>query len=160
MSSFKTLSGIPEELFLEFMKEALVPVETLIDRVSNLANISAFLFDWLDSVNWVGFYLYEDGKLKLGPFQGEPACQAIENGRGVCGRALMEKRYFNVPDVSLFPGHIACSDKSKSELVYPILREDMSVIGVIDIDSPILSRFSEDDVRLLQRVSEIVKSFF
>ena len=123
--------------------------------VANLSNISALLYSYIDSINWVGFYLLEGDSLVLGPFQGEPACMIIKVGRGVCGTAAKEKHVINVPDVSKFPGHIACSSKSKSELVVPIIAND-SLIGVIDIDSPVLNRFSKEDEELVVRVAQIV----
>lgn len=136
-------------------------LEALIDgvphRIANLANASALLYETLDDLNWAGFYWMEDGKLVLGPFQGKPACIEIAVGRGVCGTAVQENRTQLVPDVHRFPGHIACDSASNSEIVVPI-RKDGIVIGVLDIDSPSLGRFTEDDrggleafVRILER---------
>lgn len=126
-------------------------------RIANLANASALLYDALDDLNWAGFYWMEDGKLVLGPFQGKPACIEIAVGRGVCGTAVQENRTQLVADVHRFPGHIACDSASNSEIVVPI-RKDESVVGVLDIDSPSLGRFTEEDragleafVRILER---------
>ena len=111
---------------------------------ANLANISALLYTSLESINWAGFYLSEGEKLILGPFQGNPACVEIPYGKGVCGTAAAADSVQLVPDVHAFPGHIACDSASRSEIVIPIHKND-KVIGVLDIDSPVLSRFSEED---------------
>ena len=112
--------------------------------VANLANVSALIFASMDELNWAGFYLAEGGTLVLGPFQGRPACIEIPLGRGVCGTAAKEDRTQLVPDVHLFPGHIACDCASRSEIVVPLHREG-KVVGVLDIDSPTEGRFSESD---------------
>lgn len=111
---------------------------------ANLANISALLYTSLENINWAGFYLSECEKLILGPFQGNPACVEIPYGKGVCGTAAAADSVQLVPDVHAFPGHIACDSASLSEIVIPIHKND-NVIGVLDIDSPVLSRFSEED---------------
>lgn len=112
--------------------------------VSNLANASALLWEALPDINWAGFYILEGNTLVLGPFQGKTACIEIPVGRGVCGTAVEENTTLLVPDVHRFPGHIACDCASNSEIVIP-LRRDGKVIGVMDIDSPLLSRFTERD---------------
>ncbi len=112
--------------------------------VTNLANASALLFSSLEGLNWAGFYLMQDGKLILGPFQGKTACTEIAVGKGVCGTAVLENRTLRVPDVHEFPGHIACDSASNSEIVIP-LRKNGEIIGVLDIDSPLFDRFSEED---------------
>ena len=109
-----------------------------------LANASALLWQSMDALNWAGFYLMRGGKLVLGPFQGKTACTEIAVGRGVCGTAVRTAQTQRVEDVHLFPGHIACDCASNSEIVVPIRCGD-TVIGVLDIDSPVLSRFSEED---------------
>ena len=114
------------------------------DQIANLSNASALLNVFLSDINWVGFYLLKDGELVLGPFQGLPACVRIPIGRGVCGTAVAEKTTMLVEDVHAFPGHIACDAASNSEIVIPLVKND-EVIGVLDIDSPIKNRFSEDD---------------
>ena len=112
--------------------------------IANLANISALLFHSLKDINWAGFYLASDKKLVLGPFQGNTACIEIPFGKGVCGTAAETNETQLVPDVHLFPGHIACDSASRSEIVVP-LHKDGEVVGVLDIDSPLPDRFSEDD---------------
>jgi GAF domain-containing protein len=113
-------------------------------KIANLANASALLWEHLDCVNWAGFYMMEDGALVLGPFQGKTACIRIPVGKGVCGTAVAENTTQLVPDVHLFPGHIACDCASNSEIVVPI-RKGGEVIGVLDIDSPVKNRFTEAD---------------
>lgn len=113
-------------------------------KIANLANASALLWAHLDAINWAGFYLMEDGALVLGPFQGKTACIRIPVGKGVCGTAVAENATQRVADVHRFPGHIACDCASNSEIVVPI-RKNGDVIGVLDIDSPILNRFTEED---------------
>ena len=112
--------------------------------IANLANASAVLNEALTDINWVGFYLVQDGKLVLGPFQGKTACILIPVGRGVCGTAVAEDRTQLVPDVHQFPGHIACDCASNSEIVVPI-HVNGDIWGVLDIDSPHFGRFSEAD---------------
>ena len=112
--------------------------------ISNLANASALLWQELDKLNWAGFYLMENGTLVLGPFQGKPACIEIPVGKGVCGTAVAEQKTQLVPDVHQFPGHIACDSASNSEIVIPIYKNG-EIFGVLDIDSPYLNRFTEED---------------
>ena len=113
-------------------------------KTANLANASALLWEHLDRINWAGFYLMKDGMLVLGPFQGKPACIRIPVGRGVCGTAVETKEIQLVYDVHCFPGHIACDAASNSEIVIPLIRNG-EVLGVLDIDSPIVGRFDEED---------------
>lgn len=113
-------------------------------RIANLANAAALLYHTLDDLNWAGFYLLENDTLVLGPFQGKPACIEIPVGRGVCGTAMAEGRTQLVRDVHQFPGHIACDSASNSEIVVPI-RADGIIVGVLDIDSPNIGRFTEED---------------
>lgn len=124
--------------------------------IANLANISALLYTTLDDINWVGFYLLEKEKLILGPFQGNPACIEIPLGKGVCGTAAAENRTQLVPDVHQFPGHIACDSASRSEIVIPI-HKDGKVFGVLDIDSPSLSRFTEEDQSGLGKLVSVLE---
>ncbi|MDA1886272.1 GAF domain-containing protein [Bacillus cereus group sp. BY105LC] len=121
--------------------------------VANLSNASALLNQFLDCVNWVGFYVTEGNQLVLGPFQGMPACVRIPFGRGVCGVAAETKTTQLVADVHQFPGHIACDSASNSEIVVPIIK-DGNVIGVLDIDSPEKNRFDEVDQRYLEKFVE------
>lgn len=113
-------------------------------RTANLANAAALLYHGMDGLNWVGFYLLENDTLVLGPFQGKPACIEIPVGRGVCGAAVAESRTQLVRDVHQFPGHIACDSASNSEIVVPI-RADGAIVGVLDLDSPNIGRFIEED---------------
>ena len=125
-------------------------------RTANLANASALLYDALADLNWAGFYLMEGGKLVLGPFQGKIACVEIEVGKGVCGTAVARNDTIRVEDVHQFPGHIACDCASNSEIVVPI-RKRGQVIGVLDIDSPLLSRFSPEDQAGLEAFVKILE---
>lgn len=125
-------------------------------RIANLANASALLYYSLPDLNWVGFYFMEDGVLVLGPFQGKPACIRIPVGKGVCGTAALKKETQLVPDVHLFPGHIACDSASASEIVIP-LHKGGEVIGVLDIDSPIIGRFTEEDRKGLETIAKILE---
>jgi L-methionine (R)-S-oxide reductase len=115
------------------------------DPVANMANIAALLWDSLPELNWAGFYRNIDEELVLGPFQGRPACIRIPFGKGVCGTAAATLQPQRIDDVNAFPGHIACDSASASELVVPIIREGR-LIGVIDLDSPRLARFDEEDL--------------
>lgn len=122
--------------------DALLTGET--DRIANLSNASALLNQFLTNINWVGFYILHENELVLGPFQGLPACVRIPTGRGVCGTAVARRETIVVKDVHEFPGHIACDAASQSEIVIPLIKSG-EVIGVLDIDSPIVNRFSKDD---------------
>ncbi len=127
-------------------------------RTANLANASALIFNTLDDLNWAGFYLMEDGKLVLNAFQGKPACIEIAVGRGVCGTAVAERKTQLVRDVHAFPGHIACDSASNSEIVVPLFDKEGSVIGVLDIDSPMLARFDEFDRIGLEKFAKIIEN--
>lgn len=131
-------------------------VDPTLPLVSNLANISAILFE-LEDVNWAGFYLSNKDYLYLGPFQGEVACTKIPFSKGVCGYAYSSKDTVIVDNVNEFKGHIACSTKSKSEIVTPIFK-DNEVIGVIDIDSPIYSRFTKEEQELFEEISKLIEN--
>ena len=119
-------------------------IEGIPYTMTNLANASALLNEKLDGINWVGFYTIKDGRLVLGPFQGKVACTIIPMGKGVCGTAAEKDSTQVVPDVHKFPGHIACDSASNSEIVIPMHRSG-TVFGVLDIDSPLFSRFDEND---------------
>lgn len=128
------------------------------NSIGVLANVSAALHDaFPENFFWVGFYLVKDGELQLGPFQGPVACFRIKYGRGVCGTAWVEKRTIIVPDVEQFPGHIACSSLSRSEIVVPIFDKNQEVVGVIDIDSTRLNTFDDIDRSYLERVALMVE---
>ncbi len=124
------------------------------DFVANAAQFSAFLFNQVDDLNWAGLYLNRNEELVLGPFQGQVACVRIPFGRGVCGAAAASRETQRVEDVHAFPGHIACDSASNSELVIPLLK-DGKLIGVLDLDSPRLARFSEADQQGLEQLAAI-----
>ena len=120
------------------------------------ANLSALIYDSLENLNWAGFYLMREGELQLGPFQGKVACTRIPVGKGVCGTAVAKNEIIRVEDVHLFPGHIACDSASESEIVIPI-HKNGEVIGVLDIDSPVKNRFSEEDEKGLSEIVSIIE---
>lgn len=124
--------------------------------IPNLANASALLWQMLPDLNWVGFYLMEDGALYLGPFQGKTACIRISLGQGVCGTAAQKDQVLRVDDVHEFEGHIACDSTSNSEVVLPI-HDGNDVIAVLDIDSPLVGRFSEEDEEGLKEVVKVLE---
>lgn len=126
-------------------------------RTANLANAAALLYHTLDGLNWAGFYLLEGSTLVLGPFQGKPACIEIPLDRGVCGTAAAEDRTQLVGDVHQFPGHIACDSASNAEIVVPIHAEG-KVVGVLDLDSPRIGRFTQDDLAGLEEFVRILEA--
>lgn len=121
--------------------------------ISNLSNLTAALKQTFDKISWVGFYIFEDRKLYLGPFQGKVACTSIEPGKGICGTAAANKESIIVADVNKFPGHIVCDTDSKSEIVVPILNKNGSLYGVLDLDSTEYSAFDEIDKQYLEEIS-------
>ena len=123
--------------------------EITADYLPLLANASALLNEAMDGINWVGFYLARGDELILGPFQGKVACMRIAMGKGVCGTSLRDRRTIRVPDVHAFAGHIACDAASRSEIVIPLFK-DGDVKALLDIDSPYLDRFSEEDQEILE----------
>jgi len=125
------------------------------DGLANSANMAALLYELLPDLNWAGFYFLRGDELVLGPFQGRVACVRIALGRGVCGSAARERRTLVVPDVHAFPGHIACDARSRSEIVVPLLDGDQ-LLGVLDLDSPLDSRFDEDDARGLETAVQLL----
>ena len=131
--------------------------EVSADPIPVMANVSSLLYHSMKDVNWAGFYLVKDGALLLGPFQGKVACVKIEKGKGVCGTAWAEDRLQLVPDVHAFPGHIACDGASKSEIVVPLHR-GKAVFAVLDIDSPLPARFSEDDAAGLTSLAKALEA--
>jgi L-methionine (R)-S-oxide reductase len=124
------------------------------DLVANGANFSALVFQSLPDINWAGFYFVKDGELVLGPFQGQPACVRIRVGQGVCGAAAAKRETVIVPNVHEFPGHIACDSASNSEIVVPIVRGS-DLFGVLDVDSPSVGRFDDQDAEGLRRLVRI-----
>lgn len=137
----------------KFYKIMLVRLEGLLssetDWLANISNAAALLYANLQDINWSGFYFMKKDELVLGPFQGKSACTRIKPGKGVCGAAVAERKTQLVPDVHLFPGHIACDSASNSEVVVPLIK-DGTLYGVLDIDSPIKNRFDELDTKYLQ----------
>lgn len=140
-------------------EETLLGLRGLVEGVpqplANLANAAALLWQALPDINWVGFYLLDEGALCLGPFMGKPACVRIAPGRGVCGAALAQNETLVVPDVHAFPGHIACDAASQAEIVVP-LRLVGRPIGVLDVDSETPGRFTQDDQALLEAVAALL----
>ena len=142
-------------------EQAAAQISSLVEgvpyEVANLANASALLWQEMPDINWVGFYKMTDGALVLGPFQGKPACIRIPVGRGVCGTAVAKDEIQLVYDVHEFPGHIACDSASNSEIVVPI-HKGGEVVAVLDIDSPLYNRFSEEDVAGLSAIAYILSN--
>ncbi len=128
------------------------------DVIANLSNASALLNQFLDNINWVGFYIWKEDELVLGPFQGLPACVRIKSGKGVCGTAISEIKTQLVADVNQFPGHIACDAASQSEIVVPILK-DGEIFGVLDIDSPTTNRFDGIDQKYLEQFVQTLEKY-
>lgn len=151
-------SSSPDKLYPLLVQQLQAITDNVPHKIANLANTSALLWEALDDLNWVGFYLLEGDTLILGPFQGKVACIEIPMGRGVCGTAAARGETVRVEDVHAFPGHIACDSASNSEIVIPLFR-DGEVVGVLDIDSPILARFTPDDQIGLEAVARVIETF-
>lgn len=153
----------------EFYREIIMQCKALCEgepnRIANLANISAILYERLDDINWAGFYMMEPNlandaqELVLGPFQGKAACVRIPVGRGVCGTAVSEQKTQLIEDVHQFEGHIACDAASNSEVVVPIL-VDTKVVAVLDIDSPSIGRFDQEDASGLEQLVEMIQTIW
>ena len=143
--------------YKELNRQLAALIQDVPYEVANLANASALLWEFLPDINWAGFYKMEDGALVLGPFQGKPACIRIPVGRGVCGTAVRENKTQLVADVHQFPGHIACDCASNSEIVIPI-HKGGEIWGVLDIDSPLFGRFTQEDQAGLQEFVKILES--
>jgi GAF domain-containing protein len=155
-----TLGGLPADksaAYVELAQALRALLEGERDLVANAANMAALLFWSLPDLNWAGFYLVEAerGDLLLGPFQGKPACVRIPVGRGVCGTSAARRTTVVVPDVHAFPGHIACDSASNSEIVVPVIR-DGTLLGVLDLDSPLHARFDAADARGLEALVRIL----
>lgn len=156
MHETRIAAGLPKaELYRELARELAALLAGEPDLIANLANTSALLFQSLPDLNWAGFYLLKDGELVVGPFQGKPACVRIPMGKGVCGTAALRRASVIVRDVNQFPGHIACDTASNSEIVVPLLRSG-ELLGVLDIDSPLLERFDEEDRAGLEQLVAIL----
>ena len=147
-------TGTKEEQYTSLLPQIKGLLQGEADLIANLANVTAALkeqFQWL----WVGFYLVKENELVLAPFQGPVACTRIKKGRGVCGTSWAEAKTLIVPDVEKFPGHIACSSLSKSEIVVPLIKNG-EVMGVLDIDSTELNSFDETDQLYLQQIVQLI----
>jgi GAF domain-containing protein len=146
--------GDPEAAYGELARDlgALLGGER--DLIANAANTAALIYHALPRLNWAGFYLYKSGELVLGPFQGKPACVRIALGKGVCGTAAARRETVLVEDVHAFPGHIACDSASNSEVVIPLVKGN-DLLGVLDLDSPDLTRFTAVDARGLERLAKV-----
>ena len=148
------ITGTKEDQYLALLPQIKGLLEGEPDLVANLANVTAALkeqFNWL----WVGFYLVKHDELVLGPFQGPVACTRIKKGRGVCGKSWEDKKTLIVPDVSIFPGHIACSSLSRSEIVIPVFKKE-EVIAILDVDSEALDHFDETDQKYLEEIVKLI----
>lgn len=157
MFEVKEYSGNKVEDYELLLKQLTALIEDEDDDVSLLSNVSALLNQFLDNINWVGFYIWKQDELVLGPFQGLPACTRISYGKGVCGTSFKEEKTIRVPDVLKFPGHIVCDAASKSEIVIPMVVKGKGY-GVLDIDSPILDRFDDVDQTYLEKFVNILES--
>ena len=146
------LSGSKPEQYAQLLEQARALMHGERDRIANAANLSALLWHALPGLNWCGFYLYDGTELVVGPFQGLPACIRIPLDKGVCGAAARTRATQVVRDVNAFEGHIACDSASQSECVVPLAANDGTLLGVLDLDSPHLSRFDEDDARGLEAI--------
>jgi L-methionine (R)-S-oxide reductase len=146
-----------QQQYQELAKQVASLVDGEHDIVANMANISSLLYWSLSEVNWAGFYLLKDEQLVLGPFHGQPACIRIPIGKGVCGTAVAQRKAQLVYDVHDFAGHIACDAASNSEVVIPIYQQDR-IIAVLDIDSPTVGRFDQDDLQGLQLIVDSFES--
>lgn len=155
MLTFDVRDGCKAELYydLKLAMDAITRDEP--DPIANMANAAALIWEYLPDINWAGFYRMIDGQLVLGPFQGKAACIRIALGAGVCGTAAATGDTQLVRDVHAFPGHIACDSASESELVVPIFHDGV-VIAVLDIDSPILARFDEEDAAGCEALAELL----
>jgi len=154
--NLKNLSVEEKYKLMHLLVESQLQTEN--DFIANLSNISAIIKSGLLDSNWVGFYLYKDGQLVLGPFQGLPACCRIDIGSGVCGNAAQLKKTLRVDNVHNFEGHIACDSASNSELVIPIIKDE-KLIGVLDIDSPKFNGFSDLDQKYLESIVETIVKY-
>jgi GAF domain-containing protein len=149
-----TLSGGKAEQYQQLIAQCQALLHGERHRIANAANLSALLFNSLPDLNWLGFYFLERGELVVGPFQGLPACVRIALGKGVCGTAAISRETQLVLDVHAFEGHIACDSASQSELVVPLIQNG-ALIGVLDIDSPLLNRFDAADKAAFEEIAEL-----
>ncbi|MED4453202.1 GAF domain-containing protein [Metabacillus fastidiosus] len=155
MFNVENYTGDKQNNYDSAIKQLKALLDGIEDRIANLANTAAFLNHFLDDINWVGFYLFKDNQLILGPFQGLPACVEIPLNKGVCGTAAANKETLRIANVHEFPGHIACDAASNSEIVIPIVKEKQ-LIGVLDIDSPVFDRFDKMDEENLEKIVQLL----
>lgn len=150
-----------EDKYLNLIKQAGELLSITKDLTANMANLSALVYQNISGLNWAGFYLLKEYKLVLGPFQGKPACVLIALGKGVCGTAAQQGKTVIVEDVHKFKGHIACDSASNSEIVVPLFTPEGKLYGVMDIDSPLLSRFGDNEKHLFETLAQTLteKSF-
>lgn len=158
MFTVEMYKGTKEEKYSLVQKQLRALLEGETNQIANLSNASSLLNQFLDQTNWVGFYLNDNEELVLGPFQGLPACVRIPFGKGVCGTSASDRKTMRIEDVHAFPGHIACDAASQSEIVVPIVKNG-KLLGVLDIDSPIKSRFDEIDQEQLEKFVEILTEY-
>ena len=149
------LAGSKPQQYGELAQQARALLHGERDRTANAANLSALVYHALPQLNWVGFYFYDGTELVVGPFQGHPACVRIALGKGVCGTAAVTKQTQRIADVDAFPGHIPCDSASRSELVVPLFDAGGALLGVFDLDSPVLERFDADDQQGLEEIASI-----
>jgi len=154
MFDTSTLTGSKPEQYGQLLAQARALLHGERDRIANAANLSALVYHALPHLNWVGFYFFDGKELVVGPFQGLPACVRIPLHKGVCGAAATERVTQRIDDVDAFPGHIACDSASRSELVVPLVK-DGALIGVLDLDSPLLARFDADDQAGLEAIAAV-----
>lgn len=154
MFDTSTLTGSKPEQYGQLLAQARALVHGEPDRIANAANLSALVYHALPQLNWVGFYLYDGTELVVGPFQGLPACVRIPLDKGVCGAAATLRQTQRIEDVDAFPGHIACDSASRSELVVPLLHNG-ELVGVFDLDSPVLARFDAEDQAGLEAIAAV-----
>ncbi|MBY0529384.1 MAG: GAF domain-containing protein [Rhabdochlamydiaceae bacterium] len=158
MFEHKKYNGTQEQNYALLQMQLVALLEGKNNLITDLANAAALLNQFLPAINWVGFYLYHEGDLILGPFQGLPACTRIPLGKGVCGAAALAKQTLYVEDVSRYPDHIACDAATKSELVIPLIKNN-ALIAVLDIDSPITHRFDPFEIEQLENyVRQLISS--
>ncbi|WP_323122232.1 GAF domain-containing protein [Burkholderia alba] len=159
---FALSEGLPSSkpaLYAELAAQARSLIETEADLVANAANFSSLVYHSLEGLNWAGFYFHDGTELVVGPFQGKPACVRIPLGKGVCGTAAQTRSTQVVRDVHAFPGHIACDSASQSEVVVPLVARDGSLVGVWDVDSPLVGRFDEEDAKGMEALCRVFVEF-
>lgn len=150
----QTLTGSKPEQYAQLLAQTRGLLHGESDRIANAANLSALIFNAVPDLNWAGFYFFDGTELVVGPFQGLPACVRIPLSKGVCGAAATTRQTQRIDDVDAFPGHIACDSASRSELVLPLVHNG-ELIGVIDLDSPLLARFDADDQTGMEAIAAV-----